>query len=349
MDISPNCFVCTDFCSFTWSKSCLRHSLCIPLIILSFYLWEGRGGSCQGNQSAGLGVGRNDTAPIAHNPALLLTVSSAMMGGVRDKTGKRSDGVPPSQPRPCQHVSTTFSPPGFDFATFPPAHPRGKNTACCDTDFSLSPFADIHPSMLMRKQLLVWSFSTDKTRPPAEISRWGVGWDEQLLIIQTTGIKQRVPPHCSAHRLILNLIYCLTSMNITFSAGCDSSHSRSTVFLARADNHFRSTIILSLNIPTLVTLKAVFQERQNCGREGTPHSTHKPRKFFTPHLSVKEETFNSCIISEIGSQGGLKMTMNILFHVKQPDVGLVQVIREQSLLLSAPLFMGSGPWAPAEY
>lgn len=216
-------------------------------------------------------------------------------------------------------------------------------------DFSLSPSADIHPSMLMRKQLLVWSFSTDKTRPPAEISRWGVGWDEQLLIIQTTGIKQRVPPHCSTHRLILNLIYCLTSMNITFSAGCDSSHSRSTVFLARADNHFRSTIILSLNIPTLVTLKAVFQERQNCGREGTPHSTHKPRKFFTPHLSVKEETFNSCIISEIGSQGGLKMTMNILFHVKQPDVGLVQVIREQSLLLSAPLFMGSGPWAPAEY
>lgn len=72
----------------------------------SFSLSTCGGGSCQGNQSTGPGEGRNDTAPIVHphNPALLLTVSPAMMGGVRDKTGKRSDGVSPSQPRPCQHV-----------------------------------------------------------------------------------------------------------------------------------------------------------------------------------------------------------------------------------------------------
>ncbi len=41
--------------------------------------------------------------------------------------------------------------------------------------------------------------------------------------------------------------------------------------------------------------------------------------------------------------------MNILFHVKQPAVGMVQVIRERSLLLSASLFMGRSPRAPAEY
>lgn len=37
------------------------------------------------------------------------------------------------------------------------------------------------------------------------------------------------------------------------------------------DNHFRNTIISSLNVSTLVTLKAVFQESQNLGSEGTSH------------------------------------------------------------------------------
>lgn len=35
--------------------------------------------------------------------------------------------------------------------------------------------------------------------------------------------------------------------------------------------------------------------------------------------------------------------MNIPFHMKQPSVGAVQVIRDHSLLLSASLFMGSSP------
>lgn len=186
-------------------------------------------------------------------------------------------------------VSTSqplFPPLALTLRLFRPPTPEGKTQLVANTDFSLSPFADIHPSMLMRKQLLVWSFSTDKTRPPAEISRWGVGWDEQLLIIQTTGIKQRVPPHCSAHRLILNLIYCLTSMNITFSAGCDSSHSRSTVFFWREQIIILEAPSFYLSTSPLSWLwKQYFKNDKTADVRGLPIPRTNLESFHTPPVS----------------------------------------------------------------
>ncbi|KAJ4927273.1 hypothetical protein JOQ06_015007, partial [Pogonophryne albipinna] len=90
--------------------------------------------SSSGNQSTGPEDGRSDTAAIAHphGLVLLLTVSAAMMGGVRDKMSQRSDGLSPSQPRPCQHVSNMT----FPYSNFAPT----SSSFLC---FCLSPPAEV--------------------------------------------------------------------------------------------------------------------------------------------------------------------------------------------------------------